>query len=86
MSSVGVALDWNHAVCGPRGRSQRRLFARAHFELLGDVSSDVIVAKTEEPILGLLVLESGLIESIHKRAHGSDELSNTRQDWRERVG
>ena len=58
------------------GSSQRRLIASAHFELLGDVArSDVILGEEgEEPILGLLVLESlGLIvdpfaEQLHKRS------------------
>jgi len=58
------------------GSSQRRLIASAHFELLGDTArSDVILGGDgEEPILGLLVLESlGLIvdpfaEQLHKRS------------------
>ena len=58
------------------GSSQRRLIASAQFELLGDIArSDVILGEDgEEPILGLLVLESlGLIvdpfaEQLHRRS------------------
>lgn len=58
------------------GSSQRRLVANARFELLGDTTfSDVILGEDgEEPIVGLVVLESlGLIvdpfaEELHKRS------------------
>ena len=69
------------------GSSQRRLIATAQFELLGDTaSSDVILGEDgEEPIIGLVVLESlGLIvdpfaAQLHRRSvirNGGNQAGN----------
>ena len=85
--SIGVMPYTARAVFLFDGSSQRRLIATAQFELLGDIArSDVILGEDgEEPIIGLLVLESlGLIvdpfaEQLHRRSairNGGNEAGN----------